>query len=115
MNRVWPAVVLALGTLTGVVVLAALHADTQVFLTALAAVVIPVLGALGYGQLASVREQTNGALSQLLAMLQDAHRALAAAHVPPDALPPGSQHTGPAVPDAPAAAERPDGPAGAGA
>jgi len=95
----WPAVALALGTLAGVVVLAALHADTSVFLTALAAVIIPVLGALGYGQLAQVREQTNGTQSRLMTMLEESHRMLAAAHVPPSALPAlpgGSQDTHPA-------------------
>ncbi len=101
---VWPAVVLALGTLAGVVTLAAMHSDTSVFLTALAAVVVPVLGALGYGQITTVKEQTNGALSQLLAMLQESHRMLAAAHVPASALP-RQPDNGQAGPDAPAPAE----------
>jgi hypothetical protein len=93
---VWPAVVLAVSGLAAVVTLAALGKDATIAIGVLGTAILPLLAVL-IAQLSAVREQTNGNASRMLSMLEEAHRLLAAAHVPTSALvpTPGSAAAGP--------------------
>lgn len=96
----WPQAAIVVAVIAGVVVLSILGRD----LTSVIALGIAIFGAvgLGAGQMQGIKDQVNGNLTRLLDMMEKHVQMLAAAHVPPSALPP-------ATPDQPAA---PAGPAG---
>jgi hypothetical protein len=74
---IWAGVAI-IGIVTGAVTwLASIKADTSVILAVVGGVVIPILAALGYGELKAnrqatetVQRQTNGSYTQVLDMMQ---------------------------------------------
>ena len=76
-NAIWAGVAIIAIATGAVTFLAAIKADTSVILTVVVGVVIPIMAALGYGELKAnrtatenVQRQTNGSYTQVLDMMR---------------------------------------------
>lgn len=85
-NLVWGGVAIVALVTCAVTFLAAVKADTSVILLVVSGVILPLLAALGYGEIKAnrqatetVRQQTNGNTTEMLSMIKDALNKLAQA------------------------------------
>jgi asparagine N-glycosylation enzyme membrane subunit Stt3 len=69
-RNLWAVVVLVSVVLTSVTVLLALHIDPTAIISLVSVVAVPVIGAVLYGKVETISQQTNGNTSRLTSLVE---------------------------------------------